>query len=236
MNRVMASYAPRGLHGRLVQELGAQIVNGNVQPGDRLDVEELERVHGVSRTVVREAIRVLATKGLVDARPKRGTYVLEPEDWNMLDPDVIAWRYSPRPDAGFLKSLHEVRTIIEPAGARLAATRRTKEDLAELHGALDAMEAAIDDVEASIAADVEFHRTLFRATHNEMLQHLEVLLLAGLRARDMLAMHARLDIHLPGHTAVVEAVESKDADAAEKAMRRLLKRAAADEGRAIRKA
>ncbi len=231
----MASYVSRGLYGRLVQELGAEIVTGRVAPGERLDVEELERRHGVSRTVVREAIRVLTTKGLVDARPKRGTYVLEAEQWNMLDPEVIGWRYSGRPDKQFLQSLDEVRQVLEPAGARLAAERRTDQDLVELHAALAAMAAARDDIESAVAADLHFHRMVFVATHNEMLQHLEILLLAGLRARDLLAMAASLEIDLPGHTAVVAAIEAGNAKRAEAAMHKLLDKAAAHAGAAIRK-
>src|SRR5262249_36527084 len=153
-----------------------------------VDVDELERRHGVSRTVVREAIRVLATKGLVDARPKRGTFVLDREQWNMLDPEVISWRYSGRPDAQFLQGLDEVRRIVEPAGARLAAIRRTEQDLELLRDALDEMTNA-DDIDAAVSADLRFHRTLVAATHNEILRHIEIVLDAALRARDMLAMH-----------------------------------------------
>jgi GntR family galactonate operon transcriptional repressor len=233
----MAIYVSRGLHGRLVEELGAEIGSGRIAPGERLDVEELERRHGVSRTVVREAIRVLATKGLVDARPKRGTFVLDREHWNMLDPEVIAWRYSSRPDAQFLQSLDEVRRIVEPAGARLAATRHTEEDLELLRAALEAMtSAAADDIEAAVDADLHFHRTLIAATHNEILRHLEIIVVAALRARDMLAMGALPDSDLPGHAAVVEAVADRNPDDAEAAMHQLLDRAATHAGAAVGKA
>jgi DNA-binding FadR family transcriptional regulator len=224
----MVSSSSRGLYGRLVQELGTSIVAGTIAPGERLDVEGLELRHGVSRTVVREAIRVLATKGLVDARPRRGTYVLEPHEWNMLDPDIIGWRYDPRPDAAFLQSLEEVRQIIEPAAARLAAKRRTKEDVQALRRALDDMAGAADDIDAAVAADLAFHRSLFAATHNEMLAQIESLLLAGLRARDTMAMEARFDADIPSHAAVLKAISKRSGGAAETAMRRLLDHAAAD--------
>ena len=120
--------ATRGLVGRLTEEIGSAIVDGTFPAGERLDLELIERRHDVSRTVVREALRVLATKGVIEARPKRGTIVLAPERWNMLDPEMLAWRLR-RPDAGWLASLDEVRQIVEPAAARIAARRRTGDDL-----------------------------------------------------------------------------------------------------------
>lgn len=215
----------RGLYGRLVQQLGAEIGSGQIAPGERLDVERLEREHGVSRTVVREAVRVLATKGLVDARPKRGTYVLGVDRWNMLDPDVISWRYGTRKNAGFLASLNEVREIVEPAGARLAASRRTEQDLTELRAALTEMVDVTADVERAVAADVRFHHALIAAAHNEILVHLAVVMEAGLRARDLLVLETEWDMDLPDHAAVVDAVEAGNADEAETAMRKLLARA-----------
>lgn len=222
----MASSVVRGLHAQLVDEVGAAIAGGEIQPGERLDVEGLEKVHGVSRTVVREAVRVLATKGMVDARPRRGTFVLERELWNMLDTDVLHWVYGGQPETQFLASLDEVRHIVEPAGARLAATRRTDEDLVAMRQALQAMHDADTDVDAAVTADVHFHRTLAAAAHNDMLGHLEALLLVGLRTRDVLTMRVRFDSDLPSHTAVVDAIEAQDPDAAEAAMHRLLQRAA----------
>jgi DNA-binding FadR family transcriptional regulator len=227
----MSGYVSRGLHGRLVQELGSTIASGQIAPGERVDVEALEGQHGVSRTVVREAIRVLATKGLVDARPKRGTFVLERQHWNVLDPDVLRWLYSAAPDMRFLESLNEVRQIIEPAGARLAAMRRTDADVVDMRAALDEM-AAEFDLEKSVAADIRFHHALTTATHNEMLQQLGTILEAGLRARDLLIMAEDLDADVPTHAAVLDAIEAGDPDRAESAMHVLLERSIADAARA----
>lgn len=222
----MASYVSRGLHAQLVEQVGASIASGQIQPGERLDVDGLEDTHGVSRTVVREAVRVLATKGLIDARPKRGTFVLEREHWNMLDTDVLRWVYSGQPETNFLQSLDEVRRILEPAGARLAAMRRTPEDLVALQDALQIMHDAGTDVDAAVAADINFHRTLIAAAHNDMLGHLEALLLVGLRTRDILTMRIRLDTDIPSHAAVLDAIQNQDPDAAEAAMHHLLTHAA----------
>ena len=111
----MQTNSSRGLYRGLVQELGAEIVTGAIAPGARVDVDALERKlrrqpDGRARGDPRAR-----HQGLVDARPKRGTYVLERDHWNMLDIDVITWRYGGRPDAQFLRNLHEVRLIIEPA-------------------------------------------------------------------------------------------------------------------------
>jgi DNA-binding FadR family transcriptional regulator len=229
----MAIDFSRGLYGKLVEELGSTIASGRIASGQRLDVDGLEQRHGVSRTVVREAIRVLTTKGLVDARPKRGTFVLERQHWNLLDPDVVRWHIGATPDIQFLDKLNEVRQIVEPASARLAATRRTDADVADLRAALGDMQRA-DEIQAAVDADVRFHRLLVLATHNELLEHLEMLLFAGLRARNLVAMRARFDTDLPRHTAVVDAVEAGDPARAEAAMHALLEHSAEHAREAVR--
>lgn len=221
----MEGYVSRGLYGRLVQEVGVQIATGELAPGQRVDVENLQTRHNVSRTVARDAVRVLTTKGMVDARPKRGTFVLEREHWSLLDPDVISWIYGGTPDTGFLETLNEVRQIIEPAGARLAATRHSAANVAAMRGALADLAAAGSDVEAAAAADVRFHHALAVAAGNEILQHLGTVIEAGLRARDMLVLAGNPDADIPFHSAVVDAIEAGDADGAAAAMRTLLDRA-----------
>src|ERR1041384_698122 len=88
------TYPRRGLHGAVVHDIGVRIVRGDLQPGDPLPTEEeLGSQLAVSRTVLREAVKVLAAKRLVDSRPKTGTRVLDRSDWNLLDPDVLAWQF-----------------------------------------------------------------------------------------------------------------------------------------------
>ena len=179
----MSTYPQRGVHGQTVNEIGRRILAGDLGPGTVLAVEELEREYSASRTVIREALRVLAAKGLVDARPKRGTFVRPRDDWSLLDPDVLRWQFEKDTGTAFLDNLAEVRAIVEPAGARLAATRRTDQDLAELADSLAASalpEATPEDV---VAADIAFHRALLFATHNELLQRMEIVIETGLRAR-----------------------------------------------------
>ncbi|HEY4277639.1 MAG TPA: FadR/GntR family transcriptional regulator [Conexibacter sp.] len=221
----------RGLHGQAVQQLGREIIAGRRAPGELLDPEQLETELGVSRTVVREALRVLTAKGLLAARPKVGTHVRERSEWRMLDPDVLRWRYETATDFAFLDSLAEVRQIIEPAGAALAAQRRTDADLATLREALSEMERAhaARDAEAATASDLVFHRALLAAGHNELLEQMEMVIAAGLRVRDRL-VHERPDWDdaTPDHAAVLEAVQARDADRARERMEALLERGVRD--------
>ena len=113
-------YPRRGLHGEVVHTIGLQIVSGHLRPGDPLPPEdELTSDLAVSRTVLREAVRVLAAKGLVLARPKTGTRVRERSDWNILDPDVLSWRAEAGYDQKLYEETTEVRLAIEPLAARL---------------------------------------------------------------------------------------------------------------------
>ncbi|SDT67894.1 FadR/GntR family transcriptional regulator [Jiangella sp. DSM 45060] len=215
----------RGIHGAVVAHLGELIVRGDVAPGAVLDPVRLENELGVSRTVVREALRVLAAKGMVDARPKRGTLVRPREEWALLDADVLRWQAQNGADDAFLSDLAEVREIVEPAGARLAARRRTDADLAALGDALTRM----TDPDAVVEADLAFHRALLAAAHNALLRQLEEVIATGLRARDLLVHgDGSRDDSVPAHRAVLDAVTRGDADGAESAVRELLARADRD--------
>ncbi|MDP8912578.1 MAG: GntR family transcriptional regulator, partial [Pseudomonadota bacterium] len=125
---------PRGtgrrLHGAIAHKLGVAILSGEYGPGDTLSGEvAFSEALDVSRSAYREAMQVLAAKGLVESRPKAGTRVLPRERWNLLDPDVLAWAFTGEPDIQLVRSLFELRAIIEPAAARLAAERRDRADL-----------------------------------------------------------------------------------------------------------
>lgn len=213
----------------MVAHLGELIVRGDVAPGDLLDPALLERDLGVSRTVVREALRVLAAKGLVDARPKRGTVVRPREEWSLLDTDVLRWQAQNHGGDDFLANLAEVRGIVEPAGARLAAARRTDADLGMLRDALAIMADPDASVDAVVEADLVFHMALLAAAHNELLRQLEQVIATGLRARDLLVHgRGRWTDSVPAHRAVLDAVDAGDADGAERAVRDLLTQADQD--------
>ncbi|GAA5084008.1 DNA-binding FadR family transcriptional regulator [Thermocatellispora tengchongensis] len=225
----MAAYGGRGLHGQTVEALATMIFSGEYREGDGLDVAELQERLGVSSTALREAMKVLAAKGLIMARPKLGTFVRPRQDWNLLDGDVIRWKFAGRPDHGFLEDLHELRSIVEPSVARLAALRRTEEDLEALRAALGRMAEARGDAGAMVAADLAFHRALLTASGNELLERMDVVMGAGLAGRDRLVHGAQPgDDPVPSHLAVLTAIAEGDADAADGAMRELLAKAWGD--------
>lgn len=139
----MTPYARRGVHGQTVETLARRVLSGEIPEGSTLDLVELQRELDVSLTALRESLKVLAAKGMVDARQRRGTFVRSRADWNLLDADVLRWQFAEGTSAGadlaLLRNLGEVRGIVEPAAVRLAAERRTDADLAALEAALTRM-------------------------------------------------------------------------------------------------
>jgi DNA-binding FadR family transcriptional regulator len=229
----MSLYGNRGVHGQTVDTIAQRVLSGALPEGATLDLPGLQAELGVSLTALRESLKVLTAKGLVDARQKRGTFVRPRSDWNLLDPDVLRWQFSAVAEPALLmRSLDEVRGIIEPAAVRLAALRRTDEDLAGLDAALAAMSKA-DDSRSAVDADLAFHRALLVATHNELLERMQTVLESALAARDQL-VHGTEDASddpVPSHQAVLDAVRAQDPGAAEAAMRALLDKAISDEER-----
>ncbi|MFI6936175.1 FadR/GntR family transcriptional regulator [Streptomyces sp. NPDC050287] len=225
----MVTHPGRGLHGQAVEEMGRRIIRGDYPPGSVLHPDKLEEDLGVSKTVVREALRVLASKGLIESRQKRGTTIRPRADWNLLDSDLLRWQGSSAPTDRFLDDLAEVRAIVEPAGARLAAARRTDADLAAIRLALDAMAAAGADADAMVEADLAFHRALLEAAHNELLSRMEVVIEAGLRIRDRIVHGAQhFSDSVPVHRELLRAIEAGDPDAAVSAVESLLTQASQD--------
>lgn len=230
----LVRYQGRGLHGEVVDTIGRRIASGWYRPGDQLLCEALEAELQVSQTVVREALKALAAKGLVDSRPKRGTLVRPRDDWSLLDPDLLYWQSTEEPNATFLQGLAEVRSIIEPEAARLAAQRRTPADVLAIEDALLAMASAGNKAASAganelVEADLAFHRALLAAAHNELLSRMEPVIGAGLRIRDQLVYGAsRHPDAVLEHKEVAQAVRAGEADAAARATRRLLERSVED--------
>jgi DNA-binding FadR family transcriptional regulator len=225
------TYPRRGLHGEVVHTIGIQIVTGALEPGDPLPPEdELIADLSVSRTVLREVVRVLAAKGLVEARPKTGTRVRPRTDWNILDPDVLSWRSEAAHDQKLYEETTEVRLAIEPLAARLAATRATAEQIAAIREAYAGMEAGRDDQPSYLEADLHFHSRILSSCDNELLEHLGRVLRAVLRATFTLTTTPARSRRraLPLHRAILEGIEARDEDAAELAARTLIADTAAD--------
>jgi DNA-binding FadR family transcriptional regulator len=222
-------YPQRGLHGQLVDTIGREIVSGHFAPGQTLDVGALEAERDVSKTALREALRVLAGKGMVESRQKRGTVVRPSSAWNLLDPDILRWQMRDTAPE-MLVALDEVRAIVEPSGAALAARNRTEADLEALSAALEEMVRTAADPPAHAAADVAFHRALLAASGNDLLARIGSVFEAVLRARDELVHRVghRHDFEAP-HAAVLEAVREQDPERAREAMEALLAKARRDE-------
>jgi len=216
----------RGLHGQLVQQLGQMIVSGDLGADRPLVPEEIGQRFEVSRTVVRESLRVLEAKGLVSARPNVGTRVRPVSDWNLLDPDIIEWRaFGPQRDDQ-RRELSDLRWTIEPLAARLAAGHGREDaqqrlaDMAEIMGRA----LAQGDALTFSRADGEFHALLLQLAGNRMLEHLAGIVSSALQISGGPATGCERpsETSIGDHTRIVEAVGSGDAAAAEAAMRQLL--------------
>ncbi|MBC7267562.1 MAG: FadR family transcriptional regulator [Streptomyces sp.] len=228
----MTPYARRGVHGQTVEALARRILGGDIPEGATLDLVALQSELDVSLTALRESLKVLAAKGMVDARQKRGTFVRARSDWNLLDADVLRWQFeggsTGDADRALLRDLAEVRAIIEPAAVRLAAERRDDTDVAALEAAVAAM-AEDTGAPHAVEADLAFHRALLSATHNELLERMEMVIESGLAHRDRIVHSSpHGEDPVPAHRAVLDAVRERDPDAAEAAMRALLDQAGRD--------
>ncbi|MFD6311539.1 FadR/GntR family transcriptional regulator [Streptomyces nigra] len=230
----MTPYARRGVHGQTVEALARRILGGRIPEGATLDLVALQSELDVSLTALRESLKVLAAKGMVDARQKRGTFVRARADWNLLDADVLRWQFegvgeATDADRTLLRNLAEVRAIVEPAAVRLAAERRTDADLDALEAALVAMGEEDAGPGHAVEADLAFHRALLAATHNELLERMEMVIEPGLAHRDRIVhSHPHSEDPVPAHRAVLDAVRERDPGAAESAMRALLVQAGRD--------
>ena len=215
-----------------MEVLANRILAGEYPEGMTLDLPTLREELDVSLTALREALKVLTAKGMIDARQKRGTFVQPRTSWNMLDADVMRWHIASSNDPGLFDQLTEVRAVVEPAAARMAAERATDTDLAELAAALDLM-ASAKSVDAAVAADIAFHRRLLLATHNDFLAQIAQIIAIGLAERDKFVHHANpSDDPVPSHRAVLDAVTARDPIAAERAMSDLVDKSIADLKRA----
>ncbi len=209
------------LHGSIARELGIGIVSGRYRPGDTLDGEIEASDHlKVSRAAYREAVRILAAKGLVDSRPKVGTRVTLRTQWHMLDPDVLSWIFDFEPDEELIASLFELRKIVEPQAAALAALRRTDYHLETLSTALAAMKRHTLAVEAGQIADQDFHAALLEATGNPFLGSLTRSVAAAVSWTTIFKQRSTRPLRdaIPDHERVYVAVEKQDREAAQTAM------------------
>jgi DNA-binding FadR family transcriptional regulator len=221
----------RRIHGSIAHDLGVAIVTGRYQPGDVLsgEIEFAEQLQ-VSRSAYREAVRMLAAKGLVESRPKTGTRVNERGRWHLLDPDVLAWSFEGEPSEAFVRDLFELRMIIEPAAAELAARRRSGEDLAQMGHALEEMARHGLAKPEGRAADQLFHHSVLQATRNAPLISLSSSIEAAVSWTTIFKQRKRglPRDPLPDHRALFTAIADADAERARATMAELVRLALED--------
>ncbi|TAM56398.1 FadR family transcriptional regulator [bacterium] len=224
----MTRYKPveaKRLHVQIVEAIVGRIVSGELEPGTFLPSEpEMAMQFGASRAVVREALRVLSEKGLVEIRHGAGTRITEPESWDPLDVDILAARRERGTMVSVLQDLMEARRIFECEVAALAAERAEEDDLQAMQSAVRLMQGTVEDHVAFSHADAVFHRALLQATRNR------ALIKMGDSMRELLTFSQQTTSSLPGvlkralrdHVAIFRAVKRGDGAAARTAMRKHL--------------
>lgn len=228
------------LREQVLNDIGKQIIGGKLNPGDVLPKEDTLSVeYEVSRTVIREAIKGLAARGLVESRPKVGTIVRPQAEWRLLDPEVLEWMAVTSSSDEFLFQIAEVRSVFEPATAALAARHATDEDIALIGAAYTELETSVNDDAAWTLADLHFHSSIGRACHNELLvyivsalrkplqskRRINISLMRLLETKDIAEPYLSAeDEVLARHRAVYEAIAARDEEAAQKASSELLTR------------
>ena len=227
----------RRIHDSIAHDLGVAIVSGIHKPGDILSGEiEFSEQLKVSRSAYREAVRILAAKGLVESRPKTGTRVSERGRWQLLDPDVLAWSFESEPSEDFISDLFELRMIVEPAAAELAARRRTGQDLASMGHALEEMARYGLSSGLGQAADQLFHNSILQATRNAPLISLSSSIEAAVGWTTIFNQRKRKLPRdpLPDHRILFTAIADADANAARAAMTELVRLALEDTAMSLR--
>lgn len=216
----------RGVFGFLVHDIGRRIIGGEFAEGAVLPNEDdLIARFAVSRTILREAMKCLASKGLIEIRTKTGTRTRSRDQWHHTDPDVMVWHYETGPTAEFLDSLADLRRVLEPAAAARAAERASAGEIATIGAALDRMRQTTSIPVAHAEADRDFHAAIFAASHNPILARLVDVISIGIfgnarSARPTLVEGYRRSI--PFHEDVFKAIAARDPGRATEAARRLL--------------
>ncbi len=229
---IEASSTPSGqLHDSVVQRWGWDIVSGALPAGTRIVADDAAAQLGVSRTVVREAVRVLESMGLLTVRRRVGITVLPPQDWHPFDPNIIRWRLAGPDRLAQLQALSELRTAIEPLAARLAATHASPEQCGALTAAVIGMSSTARSANAvdHLSQECNFHRTMLVASGNPMLAGLADVVVEVLSGRtrhsSMPAVAEPEAIRL--HGVVASSIQAGDGAAAEDAMRDIVVESAA---------
>ena len=208
----------------LVQKLGSSIVRGDLPAGKALPIEaELGKKFGASRTVMREAVKILSTKGLIGQRPRVGTYVHPEDRWDLLDAEVLTWILDRHFSHSLVREFLEVRLGIEPAAAALAAVNATDEDKELLRQKLEKMRGAMNGHFDPVAADIAFHATILEISHNRFYHQLTPIVETALRFSIRLTNKTKgATADFDAHEKIYRAIRNANPDAATRACRELI--------------
>jgi DNA-binding FadR family transcriptional regulator len=224
------------VHHIIARDIGINIVSGKLKPGSFFDDEIAESsALRVSRTTYREAMKILAAKGLIEARPRVGTQISACRKWHLMDPDVVAWIFMGEPSEQLLDGLFELRGIIEPEAAALAASRRTDAQARAMADAFDDMAKHGLGCEPGKAADRLFHTILLEAADNAFLASLTDGMTAAVTwTTEFKQRNSPLQRDpIPDHREVLDAVVGKDPERARQAMVNLVNWALIDTRRSL---
>jgi DNA-binding FadR family transcriptional regulator len=213
---------------RIVELLGIAIVSGVYSVKNPFPIEaDLCKQYGVSRSVLREAVKMLTAKGLLSARPRQGTWIQPEENWNLLDPDVLRWMLERKVSFPLLREFAQVRLAVEPKAAALAARVATPEMKAAIEAAIERMVEADENDDDPLPADIAFHVTILKASGNQFFAQLRGVTEAALRFS--IRMQNRYKgvrrASVPDHRRISDAILAGDAKAAEEAARVLIQEA-----------
>jgi DNA-binding FadR family transcriptional regulator len=219
------------VNGVLARDIGIAIVSGKLRPGHVLDGEiEASLQWNVSRNTYREALRMLVAKGLIASKTRTGTRVTDTAEWHLLDPDVLSWMFSGNPRPELIHGVFELRSVVEPAAAEMAAKRRGQRHLVAMRRALELMVQHTLDLPEGREADKGFHAALLAATCNPFMISLTNGVTAAVDAltlyKQRLARITRDPV--PDHWRVFDAIAARDAEAARTAMLKLIRLAILD--------
>jgi len=210
----------------VVRALATDILGGRYEPGTLLPREnDLCTEYGVSRTVIREALKVLAAKGLVLGRPKVGTMVCDSDAWNVIDPQLIEWHSPETMDHKLLDSILETRRAIEPLVAEFAALRATMQEIADVETAWRGMADCVGDVDGFTRHDIEYHRIIYAASHNPIFRQIGNLIDPALRFALQASAENSVDersASIEAHYALVEALRLRNPAGARRATEEIL--------------
>jgi len=218
----------RNFHSHVINEIGVGIISGKYQIGTNLpnDADMISHFN-VSRTVLREALKTLESKGLVEARPKIGTRVSARSRWNHFDWQVLAWHYIAGPDESFWANLNEVRMSLEPVGAAKAAENRTADDVRMMQYWIQQMENSIDSAQNFALADFELHRAIADASISPFMRSISgVIELAHAATYEKIVSapsKSLIDGQLISHGKLVAAIESGNSTSASNQMKAIIK-------------